>query len=415
MMNNKSIVNETTSRLNNHSIPGSFELGEGRTLETNIQDILHLIITPTVSAFGCLGNIISLIVLVRVRARSKMKADGTESIALLGMILLALSDMFFCIAIFPRAPVMLSDITSLFLHRGFCFYYQMYGTGVVTTFILISTWITVILSIFRYVGICHPLRARFILSKLRTRIIYGLTVLSCIIVNTPTFWQYSAKIYIMDNQTYTIMDIGILDLNTELGITYLWFRTVLGVILPALFLSVCNWLLIKALRESQRMQRRCHVHGTRTRTSTKITLTLIIIVVMFITLVFPCQIMDFLHDMVRMDHGQIERFLVVRSFANLLQVINFSCNFILYYTVGGQFREVMCETVCFCRRKKRKSFQARDVSRGSSNSSRSRPGKYFDLRTTYIDGVDSTTSYLISYRKTSTVKKNQNTSPQSSL
>ena len=90
------------------------------------------------------------------------KADGgRDSGTLLGLLVLAVSDMLFCAAVFPRAFAKIGGNEALFEPNDFRLYYQVYGTGVINIFILTSTWITVAMATMRYIGICrHPLATR---------------------------------------------------------------------------------------------------------------------------------------------------------------------------------------------------------------------------------------------------------------
>ena len=77
---------------------------------------------------GCLGNSINLLALHRSKLRMKKTDGGKDSGTHLGLFLLAISDMLFCMAIFPRALVD-SGTTSLFPKRGFQLYYQVLVFG----------------------------------------------------------------------------------------------------------------------------------------------------------------------------------------------------------------------------------------------------------------------------------------------
>ena len=82
---------------------------------------------------------------------------------------------------------------------------------------------------------------------------------------------------------------------------------------------------------------------------------LIIIATMFIILVFPSELMDFITFSCDSYCNWIEKLLLFRSLANLLQVVNFSCNFLVYVIWNMHFRTVakeivMCRTSLFERR-----------------------------------------------------------------
>ena len=65
--------------------------------------ILDQYVTPTLCTLGLLGNLINLAVLSRRRFRRCEGSREGEGTAHLGLLLLALSDLLFCIVLFPKA------------------------------------------------------------------------------------------------------------------------------------------------------------------------------------------------------------------------------------------------------------------------------------------------------------------------
>jgi hypothetical protein len=120
------------------------------------QRVLERYIMTSICTFGFFGNILNLVVLTRAGYRKSegMKENGAH----IGLVALAVSDMLFCLAMFPRG--FMEEKISLFLQYNFYIVYQLYGTGIITTLILTSTWITCTMALLRYIGICHPLRER---------------------------------------------------------------------------------------------------------------------------------------------------------------------------------------------------------------------------------------------------------------
>ena len=307
------------------------------------QDVFYVVLTPAVSLFGCVGNILNIVALIRSRQKMKKADGGRDSGTLLGLLVLAVSDMLFCAAVFPRAFARIGGNEALFEPNDFRLYYQVYGTGVINTFILTSTWITVAMATLRYIGICHPLATRKIDSSTCVRFTYVAIVIICIIINLPIFWQYKITDIEIEGHVYHLVDIGDLPIHSEKGYTFLWFRAIIGIFSPAALLMYCNWSLILALRRSRRMRRECRVQSSASRASNRITLLLVVIVLLFIFLVFPAEIMDFCQAVMQSDLDRIRIFMVIRCVANFLQVVNFSCNFVLYCALNVHFRKTMKE------------------------------------------------------------------------
>ena len=86
-----------------------------------VQRFLRNIITPIICVLGFLGNIINIIVLSRLRL---LRNDGArDSGTHLGLTILAVSDMMFCMSMFPRCLV--PESLSLFEKKDFYLYYQV--------------------------------------------------------------------------------------------------------------------------------------------------------------------------------------------------------------------------------------------------------------------------------------------------
>ena len=73
-----------------------------------------------------------------------------------GLLALAVSDMVFCAILIPHAWIPVKR----FIHykQNFELYYRLYGDGIINTFIMISTWLTVTMAMSRYLGICKSLK-----------------------------------------------------------------------------------------------------------------------------------------------------------------------------------------------------------------------------------------------------------------
>lgn len=312
-------------------------------------DILTIIVIPGLCVFGCIGNVINLIVLTKIKMRMRKVDGGKEGVTHLGLMLLALSDLFFCLSNCPRAIGRMPETMSLFETKGFMLYYQVYGTGFVTTFILTSTWITVAMAVLRYIGICHPLATRRVDSRVYGRLAYISVLLFSVLINIPAFWQYKILSLDMGNGTLNyLVDIGPMDERTTYGQSFLWVRVCYALFIPTVLLTFCNLSLVRTLRQSVKMRRAMRVQDSASKNSFRITLLLVVLVLMFILLVFPSEIMDFCTKNVRMNAAKTETFILIRGLCNVLQVINFAVNFVLYCIMNVHFRSTMSELFC-CR------------------------------------------------------------------
>ncbi|ELT91780.1 hypothetical protein CAPTEDRAFT_205423 [Capitella teleta] len=326
---------------------------------TTFQRILERYITTSICAFGFFGNVVNLLVLTQAGYRKSegMKENGAH----IGLVALAVSDMLFCLAMCPRG--FMGEKISLFQEYNFYLVYQTYGTGFITTLILTSTWITCTMALLRYIGICHPLRARNLDGPLFARVAYPCVFVSCVVFNLPTFFQYKASLYMIEGERYHLMDLGYMDVNLTRGRVFFWMKIIFAIIIPAAILIFCNFSLVMALRRSYRMRRECHVKDTQNHARNRITLTLIIIATSFVILGFPSEIvdLDLFQESIKANTNKTELFLQLRVIANLMQVLNFSLNFVLYCVINVHFRKTIRD---FFRRSRSRSRPGSVTSRG---------------------------------------------------
>ena len=161
-----------------------------------------------------------------------------------------------------------------------------------TCFMLTSTWITVVMALLRYIGICHPFSSRKIDSPQFAKAAYCIVFVSCILFNLPSFYMYQTLEIDLGSGSMYLIDIGLIDQSGTGGLTFIWIKAILGILVPMTILGFCNCSLIRALRRSYRMRQQYRVQQTVSSTSNRITLTLIVIMMAFLILVFPSEIMD---------------------------------------------------------------------------------------------------------------------------
>ena len=228
---------------------------------TKSRVILFHVILPVILIFGIVGNILNLLILTRKQLKRTM--DRMEKSVHVGLVALAASDLLFCILSFPKSVTqevftVTEDRKTPLLH------YQVYYEPFLNTFIMSSTWLTVTMALGRYVAICHPLHARWLVDMRATKIIIsGVFVLS-ILFNLPGFWRY----YIIVEQCAThckcySIAVGSLYTNATFKYGYGVAWALIGCIIPVVILAFCNVCLIRALQQSRRMRRLFRANHTQ--------------------------------------------------------------------------------------------------------------------------------------------------------
>ena len=410
--------------------------------------LLQSVLVPTICCLGILGNALSILVLTRQRIRRSVKTP--DQIVHVGLVSLAVSDMIVCLSTLPQAfipefYVAFPDGPTL------VFYYQMYSTGLITTFSLISTWLIVVTAAMRYAVICYPLRSRSTTSGHRCGFAaIAATYVICILGNVPSFYLFSATEHMTSSSSslswsssnysssmnlssttnsssssssssslssslsatttttsvMLLIDLGPFNHMTRPGLAFHWIKAFASIFIPGALLGFFNIRLIQALRESDRLRdahapRRCSSatgsggvgdgrcgapttaaaaavaavnsataaaaaasgRGYR-RTSTarnRLNVTLVAVIVMFVCLVLPCELLDFVAHLTPLGgnagsgngvgaktDGFVDReaFMLARMVLNAAQLSNFAFNFVLYCTLNAQFRRALTDWCC---------------------------------------------------------------------
>ncbi|CAG5128466.1 unnamed protein product [Candidula unifasciata] len=68
-------------------------------------------------------------------------------------------------------------------------YFEYLANGLITLFIISSTWLIVVMAAERYIAVCHPLRARKLISLTRTRASIILVFVICALSTIPIFLE----------------------------------------------------------------------------------------------------------------------------------------------------------------------------------------------------------------------------------
>lgn len=106
---------------------------------------VKIMVVPAICVFGLLGNALTLLVLTRKRLKSS--CDGTERTVNIGLLALAVSDFMCCFCLLPHG--LLTTEQFEYHSRSFHLVYRTYGDALINTFILTSTWLTVVMAMSR--------------------------------------------------------------------------------------------------------------------------------------------------------------------------------------------------------------------------------------------------------------------------
>ena len=337
----------------------------GKLTESEMVEEFVYKVILAVCLFGIAGNLLNFIVLSQKSLTYLM--ERMEKSAHYGLVALAVSDFFICLTTLPSVFYGTGKKSGGFGHNSFDFRlaYKLYGNGVINTFMLSSTWLTVTMAISRYIAICHPLQARLIIGKTFTIASLVAVFVVSVLFNVPRFLREEPRSVVVDGgRRMYFAYLGPLQRHPDAEVAFLWAYFAFGIVVPLCVLVFCNAHLVRTLRmsmlsrsDSQALFRSAAAQDATPRTTRqrseqaacRITLTLIVIIVLYVVLFVPSELLNFFVDLAVQTSHNKEVFNVAVTVGNLLQAINFAVNFILYSAVNTYFRQVMCRMV-YCGR-----------------------------------------------------------------
>ena len=129
-----------------------------------------------------------------------------EQAANLCLIALALSDLLFCLAVFPN--ILLPDDGRYSSNSSILVVYNLYQVFAINIFIMESTLLTVAMSLERFMAICFPLRQDLYLTTRRIKYVIAFTVVFSVSFNIPVIFRYEITPYFglpdSNNLTYIL-------------------------------------------------------------------------------------------------------------------------------------------------------------------------------------------------------------------
>jgi len=156
-----------------------------------------------------------------------------------------------------------------YVHRP-CVCVQVYNGAVIGLCITISTWLTVVMAVSRYLAICRPLHARSIIGMRFTVGTIVAAVVISVVLNAPRFlYDEIACVELPTSAPSNIVgddadDVGrrfyfpfmsYLRRHAWIDQAYHASYLVVGILTPLAVLAYCNFFLIRAIRRSLQLRR----------------------------------------------------------------------------------------------------------------------------------------------------------------
>ncbi|XP_059162876.1 probable G-protein coupled receptor B0563.6 [Physella acuta] len=301
--------------------------------------VMTCIVNPTVASVGLLGNVFSLLILVK---------NGLRKSSNVFLLALALSDSMY----------LLGNVSVLYLlmalgpsKSGGVAYGWMFQEQVSyvcflldRTVLVISSWgsyvsttIPVAIMVDRFIAVVFPLQFKNVMTCNRAVIVVVVMFVVwlpwCLIANTTVVFQYS----ILSEDQYFGFYIRSDFFIDNIDIIYLFYTLVLNFIsciIPVSFTIVGSFII--GVKVKITMHKRRKISTSRTAGQSRVTRTLMTVSLTFAAANIAYFVVSYVYTEELMSGTEMTH--VVEEFQNLLLLLCSSSNFFIYIVLNPKFR-----------------------------------------------------------------------------
>ncbi|XP_041432489.1 neurotensin receptor type 1 [Xenopus laevis] len=347
-------------------------------------DIYSKILVTVVYLFlfivGCTGNSITAYTLVKKKSLQNLQSTVHYHLASL-----ALSDLLILIL---SMPIELYNF--IWVHHPWAFgntvckgYYFLRDACTYATALNIAS-----LSVERYLAMCHPFKAKSIMSRSRTKKLISFIWLASLLLASPMIFTMG-QIYGLDTEhPNNIICTRIVEMSTFK--TVIQVNAFLSFVFPMVVISVLNTIianqLIIMVKQAHQENQVCTIGGQQTVLSMSIEPSRIqslkhgvrvlrVVVIAFVVCWLPYHVrrLMFCYIPEEMWTDELNDFYhYFYMMTNVLFYVSSTVNPILYNLVSANFRQIFVSTLSFLcppwrRKKKRPTFTRKSNSISSTN------------------------------------------------
>ena len=310
-----------------------------------LQNLIYNHLGPIVCIFGMVTNILNLAVLTSNQLPESPYTHLTG---------LACTDF---------SVLMLSFVFLKFSRHSFAYVWRFYEAyifiGLVNVCTTASVWITVQLTVERFLFVRHPLWAKDTCDRASAKVKMLMTIGAAAIFNIPRFLCFVPDYH----EAKGVWTLKSTDFRSgDIYFVLIWAHSICVSFLPLLILSAANIYLVFAVHQAGQQRQKLQIRNNREaawqREQRRLTITLVSIVFLFIVCIIPSAFSDRPIAYALFGAGKTEIEFVTSKFyfslqyiANFLVWLELSLNFVLYCAFNEKFRRVMKFTANRCLKK----------------------------------------------------------------
>ncbi|CAG9861011.1 unnamed protein product [Phyllotreta striolata] len=310
---------------------------EDAEITTAFRFVINGLLMNIIGVLGVLGNIISMIILSRPQMRSSINYL-LIGLARVDTVLIITSILLFGLpGIYPYSGMLFSYFYIVLPHIAPVVF------PIATVVQTASVYLTVTVSLERFVAVCHPLRARSLCTYGRARIyVVGIIIFSAM-YNLPKLWETTVQKEWSERDNFTVYCVresALRGNETYIHVYIHWLYLICMYLVPFVSLAVLNACIYRQVLRANQERQRLSRH--QKREIGLATMLLGVVVVFFI-----CNLLPLVINIIECFNVRIPFELdYLLQVSNLLVTINSSVNFIIYVIFGEKFKRLFL--ILFC-------------------------------------------------------------------
>ena len=294
------------------------------------------ILLNVVGMLGILGNSLSMIILSRPQMRSSIN-----------YLLIGLAR---CDVVLILTSILLFGIPAIFAETGFFrFYYlrilpkiALVAFPIATIAQTASVYLTLTVTLERYVAVCHPLRARALCTYGRARIYVLVILIFSICYNIPRFLEVELQQH-DDKEFDYVYCIRASELRFHPNYVKIYIQWLYSIFISIVPFSCITFFNIMIYRQVRKANRERQLLSRTEKREIGLATMLFCVVIVFLT----CNMLALIINIIEAFTMDIDDHLV--KISNLLVTVNSSVNFLIYVIFGEKFKRIFL--LFFCKRR----------------------------------------------------------------
>lgn len=296
--------------------------------------IIPGVLLNTIGLLGLVGNLISIIVLSRPQMKSSINCI-LIGLATFDSILIVTSILMFG---FPAVYAYTQSVFDYYFFHLFPYMTPfMYPIGMIAQ--TGSAYLTLCVTLERYVAVCLPLQARSLCTYTRACwYVFGITLFAGV-YNLPRFWEVSWYSYFDPevNQTRTdIIPTALRDNQVYISVYITWMYLVVMYIIPFCSLAVFNLIIYHEVRRAN--SERARLTRLQQKEIGLATMLMVVVIAFFL-----CNVLALVVNILELNQINM---MPLNNVSNMLITLNSSLNFIIYCIFGEKFKRIFFRLFC---------------------------------------------------------------------